>query len=168
MSVRTVFAPSSAIPSSLFAAILSSYPFRLLLYGSQTRNFRHALDEHLRWLAKPLTGCADELAALIRATPIWRERYELLRSVPERGPVLATTLLAHLPDRGALNRKQIAALAGLAPFNRGSGSLRGSRCSCGGRAQRRRVLYMAVLSAVRSNPLIQNSLRSIASSREIP
>src|SRR6202030_3491335 len=65
------------------------------------------------------------------------------------GKVLSTTLLAHLPELGALNRKQIAALVGLAPFNRDSGSLRGSRCIWGGRAQVRRVLYMAVVAAVR-------------------
>jgi transposase len=80
----------------------------------------------------------------------------LLRSVPRVGKVLSTTLLAHLPELGALNRKQIAALAGLAPFNRDSGSLRGSRCIWGGRAQVRRILYMAVVSAVRSNPVIKN------------
>jgi transposase len=115
-----------------------------------------SIDEHIRWLEKRLAGFDDELAALIRATPIWRERDELLRSVPGVGPVLATTLLAHLPELGALNRKQIAALAGLAPFNRDSGKLRGSRCIWGGRAQVRRVLYMAVVSAVRSNPVIKN------------
>jgi transposase len=115
-----------------------------------------SIDEHIRWLEKRLAGFDDELTALIRATPIWRERDELLRSVPGVGPVLATTLLAHLPELGALNRKQIAALAGLAPFNRDSGKLRGSRCIWGGRAQVRRVLYMAVVSAVRSNPVIKN------------
>jgi transposase len=115
-----------------------------------------SIDEHIRWLEKRLTGFDDELAALVRATPIWRERDELLRSVPGVGPVLATTLLAHLPELGALNRKQIAALAGLAPFNRDSGKLRGSRCIWGGRAQVRRVLYMAVVAAVRSNPVIKN------------
>jgi len=115
-----------------------------------------SIDEHIRWLEKRLAGFDDELAALIRATPIWRERDELLRSVPGVGPVLATTLLAHLPELGELNRKQIAALAGLAPFNRDSGKLRGSRCIWGGRAQVRRVLYMAVVSAVRSNPVIKN------------
>jgi transposase len=115
-----------------------------------------SIDEHIRWLEKRLAGFDDELAALVRATPIWRERDESLRSVPGVGPVLATTLLAHLPELGALNRKQIAALAGPAPFNRDSGSLRGSRCIWGGRAQVRRVLYMAVVSAVRSNPVIKN------------
>ena len=115
-----------------------------------------SIDEHIRWLEKRLSGFDDELAALVRETPIWRERDELLRSVPGVGKVLSTTLLAHLPELGELNRKQIAALAGLAPFNRDSGNLRGSRCIWGGRAQVRRVLYMAVVSAVRSNPVIKN------------
>ena len=117
---------------------------------------RKSIDEHIRWLEKRQAGFNDELATLIRATPIWRERDELLRSVPGVGPVLATTLLAHLPELGELNRKQIAALAGLAPFNRDSGKLRGSRCIWGGRAQVRRVLYMTVVSAMRSNPVIKN------------
>src|SRR5467141_3143641 len=115
-----------------------------------------SIDEHIRWLEKRLAGFDDELAEMIRETPLWRERDELLRSVPGVGKVLSSTLLAHLPELGALNRKQIAALAGLAPFNRDSGSLRGSRCIWGGRAQVRRVLYMPVVSAVRSNPVIKN------------
>jgi len=115
-----------------------------------------SIDEHIRWLEKRLAGFDDELAGLVRETPIWRERDELLRSVPGVGKVLSTTLLAHLPELGALNRKQIAALAGLAPFSRDSGGLRGSRCIWGGRAQVRRVLYMAAVSAVRSNPVIKN------------
>src|SRR5271166_4668733 len=75
-----------------------------------------SIDEHIRWLEKRLAGFDDELAGLVRETPIWRERDELLRSVPGVGKVLSTTLLAHLPELGALNRKQIAALAGLAPL----------------------------------------------------
>jgi transposase len=115
-----------------------------------------SIDEHIRWLEKRLSGFDDELGELIRDTPLWRERDELLRSVPGVGKVLSSTLLAHLPALGMLNRKQIAALAGLAPFNRDSGKLRGSRCIWGGRAQVRRVLYMAVVAAVRSNPVIKN------------
>jgi transposase len=84
----------------------------------------------------------DELAQLIRETPIWRERDQLLRSVPGVGKVLSSTLLAHLPELGTLNRRQIAALAAVAPFNRDSGKLRGSPCIWGGRALVRRVLYM--------------------------
>jgi transposase len=115
-----------------------------------------SIDEHIRWLEKRLAGFDDELAEMIRDTPLWRERDELLRSVPGVGKVLSSTLLAHLPELGALNRKQIAALAGLAPFNRDSGSLHGGRCIWGGRAPVRRVLYMAVVAAVRSNPVIKN------------
>jgi transposase len=76
-------------------------------------------------LEKRLSGFDDELGELIRDTPLWRERDELLRSVPGVGKVLSSTLLAQLPELGMLNRKQIAALAGLAPFNRDSGNLRG-------------------------------------------
>src|SRR6516165_8864279 len=114
-----------------------------------------SIDEHIRWLEKRLAGLDDELGELIRNTPLWRERDELLRSVPGVGKVLSSTLLAQLPELGMLNRKQIAALAGLAPFNRDSGSLRGSRCIWGGPAQVRRVLYMATVAAVRSNPTIK-------------
>jgi transposase len=114
-----------------------------------------SIDEHIRWLEKRLSGLDDELAELIRDTPLWRERDELLRSVPGVGKVLSSTLLAQLPELGMLNRKQIAALAGLAPFNRDSGKLRGSRCIWGGRAQVRRVLYMATVAGVRSNPAIR-------------
>jgi transposase len=113
------------------------------------------IDEHIRWLEKRLSVFDDELGELIRSTPLWRERDELLRSVPGVGKVLSSTLLAQLPELGMLNRKQIAALAGLAPFNRDSGSMRGSRCIWGGRAQVRRVLYMATVAGVRSNPTIR-------------
>ena len=92
----------------------------------------------------------------IHETPLWRERDQLLRSVPGVGAVLSRTLLAQLPELGMLNGKEIAALAGLAPFNRDSGSLRGSRCIWGGRAEIRRVLYMATEAAIRSNPAIRN------------
>jgi transposase len=114
-----------------------------------------SIDEHIRWLEKRIAGLDEELGTMIRGTPLWRERDELLRSVPGVGNVLSSTLLAHLPELGALNRKQIAALAGLAPFNRDSGSLRGSRCIWGGRAQVRRVLYMATVAGIRSNPAIR-------------
>jgi transposase len=115
----------------------------------------HSIDEHIRWLEKRLTGFDDELGELIRDTPLWRERDELRRSVPGVGKVLSITQLAQLSELGMLNRKQIAALAGLAPFNRDSGTLRGSRCIWGGRAQVRRVLYMATVAGVRCNPTIR-------------
>ena len=116
---------------------------------------QRSIDEHIRWLEKRLSEFDDELGELIRHTPLWRERDELLRSVPGVGKVLSSTLLAQLPELGMLNRKQIAALAGLAPFNRDSGNMRGSRSIWGGRAQVRRVLYMATVAGVRSNPTIR-------------
>jgi transposase len=95
------------------------------------RVLHRSIDEHIRWLEKRLAGFDDELADLIRDTPVWRERDELLRSVPGVGKVLSSTLLAQLPELGMLNRKQIAALAGLAPFNRDSGDPSGISCVSG-------------------------------------
>jgi transposase len=115
-----------------------------------------SIDEHIRWLERRLEDIDNELGTMIRETPLWRERDELLRSVPGVGTVLSRTLLAQLPELGMLNRKEIAALAGLAPFNRDSGTLHGSRCIWGGRAEIRRVLYMATVAAIRSNPAIRN------------
>jgi len=87
-----------------------------------------SIDEHIRWLEKRLSGFDGETRRVdSRYSPV-AERDELLRSVPGVGKVLSSTLLAHLPELGALNRKQIAALAGLAPFNRDRGTLHGSRC----------------------------------------
>jgi transposase len=123
--------------------------------GRAPKVLHRSIDEHIRWLEKRLSGFDEELGELIHNTPLWRERDELLRSVPGVGKVLSSTLLAQLPELGMLNRKQIAALAGLAPFNRDSGSMRGSRCIWGGRAQVRRVLYMATVAGVRSNPTIR-------------
>ena len=78
-------------------------------WANSPKVIHKSIDEHIRWLEKRLAGFDDELAGLVRGTPIWRERDELLRSVPGVGKVLSTTLLAHLPELGALNRKQIAA-----------------------------------------------------------
>ncbi len=112
---------------------------------------RKRIEAHLRWLC-------DELARLdemIQQSPVWRAREELLQSVPGIGPVMSRTVLAELPELGLLNRKQIAALVGVAPFNRDSGRLRGHRTIWGGRAPVRRVLYMAALVATRWNPVIR-------------
>jgi transposase len=96
-----------------------------------------------------------ELQGLIRQSPVWREQENLLRTVPGVGPVLATTLLADLPELGRLNRKQIAALVGVAPLNWDSGQQRGARHIWGGRAPVRTALYMATVSAVRCNAVIR-------------
>ena len=130
MSVaRDSFARHSHHADEVF--LLSASPLAPRLCPHFTDEYKCSIDEHIRWLEKRLSGFDDELAGLIRDTPLWRKRYELLRSVPGVGKVLSSTLLAHLLELGALSRKQIAALAGLAPFNRDSGSLHGSRCIWG-------------------------------------
>jgi transposase len=110
---------------------------------------------HIRWLEKRLNHVDTDLSKAVKASPAWRERDELLRSAPGVGPVLSLSLLAQLPELGTLNRRQIAALVGVAPFNCDSGTYRGSRHIWGGRAQLRAVLYMATLAARRCNPVIR-------------
>jgi len=112
------------------------------------------IERHLTALQKELTEIEDDLDDAIRRTPVWREKEELLTSVPGVGDATARTLLAELPELGTLDRKAIAALAGLAPFNRDSGTLRGRRTIWGGRASVRTALYMAALVAARRNSSI--------------
>jgi transposase len=116
---------------------------------------RKQLRAHITWLERALDQADRDLAEVLRQSPIWREKDELLRSVPGIGPVLATTLLANLPELGTLTHKQIAALVGVAPLNRDSGTLRGKRTVWGGRAQVRAALYMAAIVAARFNPVIR-------------
>jgi transposase len=113
-----------------------------------------AIERHLDWLQKELSEIEQELDQTIRGTPAWRASEDLLTSVPGVGDTLARTLIATLPELGQLTGKQIAALVGVAPFNRDSGQWRGKRMIAGGRAEVRSVLYMATLSATRFNPPI--------------
>lgn len=113
------------------------------------------LAKHIRWLERELASVEDDLDSAIRTSPVWRAKEDLLRSVPGVGRVLATTLLAELPELGQLNRREIAALVGVAPLNRDSGMLRGRRSVWGGRSTMRTALYMAAVSAVRWNPAIR-------------
>jgi transposase len=119
------------------------------------RAIRPQIQQHVEWLRSQLRDVDGELRTVIRSSPVWREHDDLLRTVPGVGPVLATTLLADLPELGRLNRKQIAALVGVAPLNWDSGQHRGTRHIWGGRAPVRTTLYMATVSAVRCNPVIR-------------
>jgi len=112
------------------------------------------LAAHSAWLDQRLATLDDTLDTTLRASPLWCEREPLYRSVPGIGPVSARTLLLDLPELGTLSRQRIAALAGGAPFNRASGTMRGRRALWGGRAPRRATLYMATLVAVRHNPVL--------------
>jgi transposase len=122
--------------------------------GTMPAWLRAAVQEHIDLLDRQLQAIEKELRHKIEASGIWREQEKLLRSVPGVGPVLSCTLLAELPELGRLNRKEIAALVGVAPLNRDSGTRRGRRSVWGGRAQVRAALYMAALSAVQHNPVI--------------
>src|SRR5215217_5179259 len=113
------------------------------------------IEAHLRWLRKELTRANEDLARTVRESPVWREKDDLLRSVPGVGPTLSATLLAELPELEHLDRRQLAALVGVAPLNRDSGTLRGIRTVWGGRSGVRTTLYMATLSATRHNPAIR-------------
>jgi transposase len=116
---------------------------------------RPDIREHMRWLDKRIKELDRELHTRLRASPLWREQDNLLRSIPGVGPVLTITLLADVPELGTLGHKQLAALVGLAPLNRDSGEWRGKRRIWGGRAAVRAVLYMATLTAIRRNPIIK-------------
>lgn len=115
---------------------------------------RKRITAHMRWLEKELATADQDLDGAVRDSPLWRAKDQLLRSVPGVGRVLALSVLSQLPELGTLNRKQIAALAGVAPLARDSGALRGRRTIWGGRAPLRTVLYMATLTATRHNPVI--------------
>ncbi len=116
---------------------------------------KKSLTAHIAYLTRELGRAETDLEALVRQSPIWRERDDLLQSAPGVGPVLSFTLLAALPELGRLDRKAIAALVGVAPLNRDSGLFRGKRMVHGGRAPVRTALYMGALVATRYNPVIR-------------
>lgn len=107
------------------------------------------------WLTRSLEKIEKEVVGLIKKSPIWREKEGLLRTFKGVGPVTTSSLLSELPELGSLSRQKIGALAGVVPFNRDSGRIRGKREIWGGRSYLRCVLYMATLSATRCNPAIK-------------
>ncbi len=116
---------------------------------------RKDIQSHITWLEERLSKINDDIRQSIRNSPAWRTKDEIFQSVKGIGPIMSLTLLTDLPELGMLNRKQIAALAGVAPLNRDSGRIRGKRTVWGGRAHLRAVLYMSTLVATRHNPTIK-------------
>jgi transposase len=114
------------------------------------------IEAHITWLKQELAEIDRQLKETIENDPIWREKDSLLQSTPGVGPTLSATLIAQLPELGTLDRRQIAALVGVAPLNRDSGKMHGRRTVWGGRANVRAVLYMATLVASRFNPVIRD------------
>lgn len=121
---------------------------------SASRAVRRGITEHIHWLERELRSVDRDLDQAIQSSPAWRAKDNLLQSVPGVGPILSRTLVAQLPELGTLTRKEIAALVGVAPLNRDSGTLHGKRAVWGGRAPVRAVLYMSTLVATRHNPRI--------------
>ena len=122
---------------------------------------RRRIEAHIAWLERELDDLDKNLRQTLRQSPVWREKDDLMRTVPGVGEQVSLTLLAYLPELGTLNRRQIAALVGVAPFNRDSGTLRGKRTVWGGRARIRAVLYMGALAATRFNPVIRDFYRRL-------
>ena len=124
---------------------------------------RPRIETHIAWLKHELDDLDQGLRQTIRQSPVWREKDDLLRSIPGIGDQISLTLLAYLPELGTLNRRQIAALVGVAPFNRDSGTLRGKRTVWGGRARVRTALYMGAMVASRFNPVIRDFYQRLLS-----
>jgi transposase len=116
---------------------------------------KRRIEAHVAWLKKELADTDRELKDTIEKDPVWREKDSLLQSTPGVGPTLSATLIAQLPELGNLDRREIAALVGVAPLNRDSGMMHGRRSVWGGRANVRATLYMATLVATRFNPVIR-------------
>lgn len=117
---------------------------------------RPTIEAHIDWLKQELSRLNKELSRLVKDSPGFKEKDQVLKSVPGVGPVFSSTLIADLPELGTLNRAKIAALAGVAPLNHDSGRIRGKRTCWGGRANVRCVLYMATLSATKHNSVIKD------------
>ena len=129
--------------------------------SSATIAVRPRIEAHIAWLEGELDDLDEGLRQTLRQSPVWREKDDLLRGVPGVGERLSMTLLAYLSELGMLDRRQVAALVGVAPFNRDSGTLRGKRTVWGGRARIRAALYMGALVASRHNPVIRDFYRRL-------
>lgn len=123
--------------------------------SSARSSVRKRIQAHIDWLTSELRQVDADLDTAIRHSPVWCEQDARLQSVPGVGPGLSRTVLAELPELGTLSPKQLAALVGVAPHNRDSGTLRGTRTIWGGRAAVRTALYMAALVATKWNPIIK-------------
>jgi len=122
---------------------------------TSSAHVRSDIEQHIQWIEEHLVRLEDQIRACIAQNPGWQVRAEIIDSVPGVGEVTASTLVAELPELGQLNRQQIAALVGVAPFNQDSGPKRGKRKIAGGRAGIRKALFMATLSATKHNAVIR-------------
>ena len=132
------------------------------------QGIRQEIRKHIAWLQGRLDVMNKEISDVIKKSPVWREKDKILRSSPGVGPVLSVSLLAGVPELGTLNRRQVAALVGVAPLNRDSGRYHGCRSVWGGRAEVRAALYMATLAASRWNPVIREFYQRLIAAGKKP
>jgi transposase len=137
-------------------------------YTASSRTMRKSLAEHVAWLDKRIARLDEDMGQRLRDSEVWRAKDDLLRSIPGVGPVLSCTMLGLCPELGRLNRREIAKLVGLAPLANDSGKHRGRRRIWGGRADVRRVLYMATHSAMRHNPAIAQFAQRLQQAGKLP
>lgn len=154
--------PLATAQAQEFAALLARRQQVVEMLTAEKNRLRRALtgvgrriEAHIAFLEQELGEVNGELRSTVEQSPLWREKDNLLESVPGIGSVVAITLLAALPELGTLDRRKLAALAGVAPMNRDSGAFRGRRKVWGGRARVRRAIYMATLVATRHNPVLK-------------
>ncbi len=122
-----------------------------------------SVKKHIAWLEKELKQFDKNINNFIKSSPIYKEKVQALKSTPGCGPVLASSLIALMPELGKLNRKKIALLVGLAPLNNDSGKFKGKRRIRGGRKNIRSILYMATLTAIRFNPVLKEFYERLVS-----
>ena len=128
---------------------------------ARVRGLQQRIRAHVTWLTRAIAEVDAAIARLIRTSSVWRETEDLLTSAPGIGALTAHALIADLPELGQLDRRRIAALVGLAPWNRDSGRWRGRRMIGGGRAAVRRALYMPTIVAIHHNPVIREVYRRL-------
>jgi transposase len=140
----------------------------LRLNGATTKQLQKSLKKHIAWLDRQIDDSDRDLNHRLRESDGWRAKDDLLQSIPGVGTVTTVTMLAKCPELGTLNRRQIAALAGVAPMANDSGQYRGKRAIWGGRAEVRAVLYMATLSAMRFNAPIKTFAERLKKAGKLP
>lgn len=170
--------PAQVLPSARAQELKDLVARRQQLIGMLTAecNRRHRaspklqahLDAHIAWLRADLKALDGELDQLLRQSPLWQAEADLLRTVPGVGRVTALTLVAELPELGKLGHPQLAALVGVAPLNRDSGTLKGKRTVWGGRSSVRAALYMAAVVGVRTNPVLASFYQRLCSKGKAP
>src|SRR3990167_8514769 len=137
-------------------------------HTADSRSMKKSLSEHLAWLDKRIARLDEDMGQRLRKSDVWRAKDDLLQSIPGVGPVLSRTMLGMCPELGVLNRREISKLIGLAPLANDSGKHRGRRRIWGGRADVRRVLYMATQAAIRHNPDIAVFAKRLNDAGKLP